>query len=75
MMQRYVALHAGLNNGVRIKLMTIRPTYQQLVKNNFELEKEVITLNHLTKELIDDLNTQYLLVTTLNIELGYKGLH
>ena len=55
--------------------MTIRPTYQQLVKDNFELEKEVITLNHLTKELIDDLNTQYLLVTTLNIELGYRGLH
>lgn len=55
--------------------MTIRPTYQQLVKDNFELQKEVITLNNLTKELINDLNTQYLLVTTLNVELGYKGLH
>lgn len=55
--------------------MTIRPTYQQLVKNNFELQKEVITLTNLTKELTNELNTQYLLVTTLNIELGYRGLH
>ena len=47
--------------------MTIRPTYQQLVKNNFELQKEIITLKNLTKELIDDLNAQYLLVTTLKL--------
>lgn len=51
-----------------------QPTYKQLVANNFALQKEVITLSNLTKELLEDLNTQFIINNTLNIELKCKNL-
>ena len=78
-MQRYAAHHAGLNNGVRIKLMNpsmiaSKPTNDYLLLRNGQLEKANIENEAMIRELLSERDSLLIVVKTYEDDERKRGL-
>ncbi len=55
--------------------MIEKPPSDYLLIRNGQLEKEAIESEAMIRELLAERDSLLMVVTTLNIELGYKGLN
>ena len=52
-----------------------KPTYEQLARNNFELEKQKISDKNFIAELMSENSHYQMVITTYEIERKERGYH